>query len=494
MGLLFQINTGEGKTLLIQMICAYFALKNKKVDVVSSNMTLAERDSKECEAFFKKLGLTVGLLSNSIKEDVFNKNILFGTVNQFCSWNLQKYHSGEDITNQRGSEFLVVDEVDDMMIDKPQVRTILTKKSFYEEEAKSFMYMIWQNMNIMLQSLVVSGQDPSQMDLQKMVENQMVELIGEEDNEDTQNYIKKNYKKWINSAIRAQTKLIRNKNYVISLDEKTSHEAIKIINLETGETEEDMRWSEGLHFFLELKNCLYPETFNFSSVFEHHINFFKNYGPNLVGVSGTLGSKVCRSFLLEIYNVECFYIPTFKQKKFLELGPYICNDETSWHTQIAKEVKVFQRNKRPCLILFESIKKAKSFIEVLRWYGLEHVKYIRSDLENDLFVIENLNEKSIVVSTNLGGRGTDFRIPELVAERGGLHVILTFFASNLRIRKQAFGRAARKGAFGTGRLIANKQDDQIFSTFINQCIIKKIKVKIKISENSISADFRKLII
>jgi preprotein translocase subunit SecA len=473
MGRLLEINTGEGKTLITQLICAYYALQGRNVDVVTSSSVLARRDSLEGVIFFEELGLKVGYVSKEPERGDFDKNILFGTVHSFCVGHLLKFTKGKDITNGRKAEFLMVDEVDSMMIDKPQTQTIISSSSFFAEEATGFMFKIWQNMNILIQSFRVSGEKISVENLPKMLEDIMVQLIGQERKKSARNFIKSMYKRWIASAIDAKFKMVEDKDYVILVDPETKKKKVKIINRDTGETQENTRWSNGLHLFVEMKHLITPEKFSSSSFFKHHVNFFKKYGPNLMGLTGTLGSKVCRQFLRNIYNVECLEVPTFMQKKFLQLDPCIFINKKSWNLRLLEELYTMQRKERPCLILFETIHGAKEFITKLKENKLNYVPYLRSD-ENNGLNIENLSKGQIVVATNLAGRGTDFKISKEISEKGGLHVILTFLASNLRVEKQAFGRAARKGEFGTGRLILNVEDNNHLMSFINFLVEKKV--------------------
>jgi preprotein translocase subunit SecA len=327
---------------------------------------------------------------------------------------------------------------------------------------------------MIINSLEISGKDLSKSKIQEMVEKMMIKFIGKETKKSSREYIKRNYKNWIESAVKAKFEFKEDKDYVITEDPETKKEAVKIINLDTGETEENSRWKHGLHFFVEQKNYITSDGFSASSFFEHHVNFFKKYGSNLVGLTGTLGSGVCQEFLKNIYKVDCLQVPTFKQKKFLKLDPCICINSSSWHRRLIQEIYTIQRKKRPCLILFETILEAKEFMREMNKNGLNHISYLRSDVENSFDSDWELKQKSIVVATNLGGRGTDFKISSSQSKRGGLHVILTFLSSNLRIEKQAFGRAARKGEFGTGRLILNNQKDPFLNNFIKFKIIENV--------------------
>ena len=122
------------------------------------------------------------------------------------------------------------------------------------------------------------------------------------------------------------------------------------------------------------------------------------------------------------------------------------------------EVEKCRSDKRPVLVIFKSIRKAKEFGEYLSVKGVKFKPYLRSDesVKEETFV---LKKKSVILATNLGGRGTDFKVGDSLSNAGGLHVIVTFIPSNSRVERQAFGRAARKGQKGSGRMVLNVKEE-----------------------------------
>jgi preprotein translocase subunit SecA len=242
----------------------------------------------------------------------------------------------------------------------------------------------------------------------------------------------------------------------------TKDRQIKIIDENTGETMHNMRWKNGLHYFLELKHSIFPSQLHCSGFFENHHVHFARYKSNIIGLTGTLGSVSCQKFLERNYGVNCFKIPTFKPKRFTKENSVLCKNEEDWFNylvQKTKDINSIKNKKRKILILFKTIKNAMYFCGRLEHSNIEFIEYIRSDIQDFEKVAKELETKQIIVATNLAGRGTDIRISEEIAQNGGLHVIMTFLAPNIRIEDQAFGRTARKGQMGSGGLIVNLESE-----------------------------------
>ena len=462
MGRLLQVITGEGKTLIIRLIAAYFAkVKGYKVDVVTSSKTLAERDAASAQTFMKSLGLTVGYLSENPKPKEVGADVLYGTTHTFCCMKLNNYQPNAEELLHRRREFLIVDEVDSMLIDKPQNQTIISRPSTFAKETKIVYQYIWMNLKTMLILYQKYETEVKEDDIKESLRRGVSGVIGRFRSFKTRRYLNQHLDTWIANALKAMLSMQNNVDYVI-----TPARQVKIIDRDTGETQQNSKWTKGLHHFIELKHLLNCEGVTSTSFFEHHVNFFLSYKNNIVGVTGTLGSKVCAEFLKDVYNVDCLRVPTFKQKKFFQMDPFISQSNADWFENIQREVQVIRNQDRPTLVIFENIKVGLEFSEHLSKKNIAHRQYLRSDIDSPEEIIKNLKSDSIIVATNLAGRGTDIRIPPEVSARGGLHVVLTFLASNLRVEKQAFGRTARKGQFGTGRLILSVENDPFLKKYL----------------------------
>jgi preprotein translocase subunit SecA len=518
-GRLLQINTGEGKSVIVQIIAAYYALQGKKVDVITSNHTLAKRDAKESQEFFQKLELAVGYIKSKSKAKDFKPDILFGTVHNFCLGLLQVF-MGENPVDRK-QEMLIVDEVDSMLIDKPNITTYISSKSVFDKEIKGIwdeMSRKFDEMTIQLKARKLEFEEnkPKIEEVLRMVAKYK---IGKIKHRKIRKLTKSKIKSWIDSLIKAHLMKL-NSEYLVD------DCMIKIIDNDTGEIQTSMQWSDGLHYFLELKHGINQNNCTSSFLFENHMTYMKRYGSNIIGLTGTLGTKISKGFLRESYNVDMFIIPPYSPLKLNILKPIFCKNQNGWNKRLLLEINQYQSKGLPALLLFETIDKAHVFGKFLKKNNKKFDFYLRSEeeqeeedeeeekakkakkkeqeeenkneqvrklrekerkyfeeiekqkkareirlknrrvlstqvnalQEEEKKKILNLNNKSIVLATNLGGRGTDFHVPEDISAKGGLQVIITFIPSNPRVVRQAFGRSGRKGQEGSGIMVVDGSD------------------------------------
>lgn len=461
-GRLLQINTGQGKSIIVQLVAAYYALRGSKVDIMTSKNELAKRDAVESQDFFSRLDLEVEYLSSkppaqddseqASAEGESQKHVTYSTVHNLCVAELRQYMVGP-CAQRRKQEFLIVDEVDSMLVDKPDITTYLSQSSYFEKHMRQFFDEFWEVFARVWHNWKVS--EFSVKELREQVKLELKELmrhqIGKYPVKEFRTLATKQLDTWIDKAILAQ-KMQENKQYLISGSK------VKIVDRDTGETQQSMRWSDGLHNFIEKKHGIAGSSFSSTFLFENHLTYIQRYKSNVVGLSGTLGSQVCRDFLADFYAVDLFKVPTFCPDRYEKVAPIVCRDKSEWKRKLLWEVEDYSRKyRRPLLMIFANIKDAEQFDELLRKKKYKAALYLKSDEKKreDFF---HLKSNSIILATNYGGRGTDFKLTDKLSERGGLHVVVTFMPSNSRVERQAFGRAGRKGQRGSGRMILNAEE------------------------------------
>lgn len=293
-----------------------------------------------------------------------------------------------------------------------------------------------------------------------------------------QEYIDKNLPKWIKGAKRALYGLTLNVDYVISKDGRI----VVVDYANTGVSQLNMHWGDGVHQFLELKHNLRMTPERMCDSFFSNVTLFKRYQPHLYGVTGTLGGEDARNFIRSVYKIYAFDVPKYIDSVF-DIYPSrfdFCNKASidltilvlfssligqfsrfrqQWLSNICNECStITRRNGRAVLIICETIQAAEEIQAVLSSQHFRIKLYLRSDLAEHIKP-EEVHQGDVIVATNLAGRGTDLKTKTAVNAQGGLHVIVTFMPRNSRIEQQAFGRAGRQGQPGSARLIL--YDEQI---------------------------------
>ncbi|XP_029428108.1 uncharacterized protein LOC115073646 [Rhinatrema bivittatum] len=234
----------------------------------------------------------------------------------------------------------------------------------------------------------------------------------------------------------------------------------------TGILEKNKRWGDGLQQFLEMKHQLAISPLTNVTNFMSNFHFFQRYtkGTGMFGVSGTLGDEAEKEFLRKHYKTSCFPIPTHRHTKRVELPVLqVEGGRDTWIRAICDCVKDRTSEKQwvkgqATLVVCEDVKTADELkMKLLEYEAVPSsdrvTMYTRSDKHN----VENrkFNSGDVIIATNLGGRGTNFKITKDVNESGGLCVILAHFPKNMRVEKQIFGRTSRKGNPGMVQMVLN---------------------------------------
>eukprot|EP00796_Vickermania_ingenoplastis_P010888 gene10888-7549_t len=274
---------------------------------------------------------------------------------------------------------------------------------------------------------------------------------------------------WVNNAVCALLDYHCDHHYCI-LDNK-----IRVVDFrDTGGIHMSMKWSDGLHQFLELKHGLPLSSFGITKCFLSNVGLFKMY-EGLYGMTGTLGDTSTRQFLVDIYGIRTqLELPSFRiisQKAVSstwgpknpsrhcpprhvakELTPFLANDDRSFASFIIHSCTRVARANRPVLLILPTIREALKFDAKLR-AAEASLNVIAFTGKEEEFRYRTLKEGDIVVSTNIAGRGEDFRVSAEAERRGGLHVCIGFLPNTCRVESQNAGRTARQGNRGTFQLV-----------------------------------------
>lgn len=297
-------------------------------------------------------------------------------------------------------------------------------------------------------------------------------------------FVKSQIHNWINNAYYAKHIFKKEKHYTIS-SKRLGYDCITPIDRKnTGELELNTVYRNGLHQMLQIKENIRVQSETLTHTFLSHVTYFQKFQKgNFFGLTGTIGGEETKL----IYNDKYFisnlvYIPQYKKKRFIELPPKICiNDYETHLNEICIEIIYHYSRGRKILVICKDIDEGEIIKNKLKEGKFEFKKiydsidenykddiflYLRNDKDN---VEKELTETKnrIIISTNLGGRGTDIDTTRDIENKGGLHVIVTKLSNNSRTQKQAFGRTSRQGKKGSGQyIIKSDKNTQLYNELI----------------------------
>lgn len=231
---------------------------------------------------------------------------------------------------------------------------------------------------------------------------------------------------------------------------------IVIIDENTGRPQPGRRFSDGLHQSIEAKEGvkIQGETQTYATITLQ--NYFRMY-DKLAGMTGTAMTEA--NEFKEIYKLEVLAIPTNKKcvRKDADDEIYMTERE-KYNALIADIIKVHGEG-RPILIGTESVEISEKLARILRQNKLPYTILNAKNHAKEAEIIADAGQPgAITVATNMAGRGTDIKLKEGIAGKGGLHVIGTTRHQSRRIDRQLRGRCARQGDPGTSKFYVSFED------------------------------------
>ncbi|MFI4918832.1 MAG: hypothetical protein ACHP65_04685 [Legionellales bacterium] len=450
-GRLAQIQTGEGKSIVIALLAAVQAALGNNVDIVTSSDYLAMRDCDFNRPFFEALGLSVSHICDlDVKQEHFQSNIIYGTDANYEFALLGDGTSKDKLYAPREQQVVIVDEVDNMMLDAHGAARI----AITNEEDFAWVYEpILKYVSGHLQQTKVTPQHLSELNVYLKQNGG----LGKKEFTDAR------LTRWLVSAQTALYLKIEEEDYVVKkvVDKSTKKEQPLVCIVDhanTGRIKEGSQWQGGIHQFLQAKHglAISKETLTLGSI--NHPTFLSGY-KKIFGLTGTMGGEVERQEIESIYRVDSFDVPSYNPCQRVSLEPSILADQEEQTKVLLQQIKELHAAGRPVLLLCETIKESKRYAEMLRAAGVTHqlLNAIQGIPED--FIIANAGAPGqVTIATNTAGRGTDIILPPSSIKKGGLHVIFTFFPANLRVESQGAGRAGRQGAPGSWGMVLNVQD------------------------------------
>ena len=448
-------------------------LKGHIIDIVTSNPFLAIRDEEESKELFNKFDISVAnnINSNNIinlksQKDIYSCDVIFGTTLEYQGDILRDEYKLIKIRNNRKFDVVIVDEIDCMLVDQYNHSTLLSTSIPFMENYSVILQLFWAcYKRLKLDDEQILNDNELQEKLTAYLKKNVESIINKTFkahylipmSDNSREFAFDQIDIWIDnffSSLKCQKKV----EYIIN----EKGEIIPVDNKITGVICKNSVYCDGFSQFLQLKNDLPVTPYDIITNYLSNFGFFRRYkrnSNNIYGLTGTIGDSQTMKILEILYELDFDYIPPENIRILKELESKICFCHSLWLENIKNIVKRETNGNRAVLILSESIENADEIYEDIQKNisGIYLVKIIGEDSEEHLIKRE-LDPKSVIVSTNISGRGTDIKLKKDVIDNGGLHVIITFIPDNIRVEEQNYGRAGRKGEPGTWQLVINYQN------------------------------------
>lgn len=492
-GMIAEMKTGEGKTLVATLAAYLNALEGKGVHVVTVNDYLAKRDAEWMGKIYRFLGLTVDYIIHGKNDNerrmAYNSDIVYATNNELGFDYLRdnmKFSLYERV--QRDFNFAIVDEVDSILIDEARTPLIISG----EAEDSSATYISVSNL---MSQLVPEDyeKDEKQKNVtlteagMEHVEKLLREagLIKDGSLYDIGNV---GLVQHVNNALRAHEMFQKDVDYIVK-DGK-----VVIVDEFTGRIMEGRRFSDGLHQALEAKEGVKIQSENQTLASITFQNYFRLY-PKLSGMTGTAMTE--ETEFCDIYNLVCVEIPTNKPVQRQDLHDEIYRTEGEKYRAIINTILDCHRRGQPVLVGTTSVEKSEVVANLLHKAAPDlHFEVLNARYhEREAAIVAQAGVSgAVTIATNMAGRGTDIQLggnpemklqemlkgdetPEQIAElkqkieaevaadkekvlaAGGLYILGTERHESRRIDNQLRGRAGRQGDPGTSKFFLSMQDD-----------------------------------
>ena len=471
-GRIAEMRTGEGKTLVSTLPAYLNALGGKGVHIVTVNDYLAKRDSEWMGKVHEFLGLTVGVVLNSMDNDerraAYNCDITYVTNNElgfdYLRDNMVIY---KEQLVQRGLNFAVIDEVDSVLIDEARTPLIISGQS----NKSTRLYEACDVLARQLERGEASGEF-----------SKMNAIMGE-DIEETGDYIVNEKEKSVNLtedgvkkvekffhienladpenleiqhniilALRAHNLMFRDQDYVVTPDGE-----VMIVDEFTGRIMPGRRYSDGLHQAIEAKEHVKVMRESKTLATITFQNLFNKYEKKS-GMTGTALTE--EKEFRDIYGMDVIEIPTNLPVQRRDLDDAVYKTKREKYEAVVEAVKEAHATGQPVLVGTITIDVSELLSKMLKKEGIQHnvlnAKYHEMEAE---IVADAGVHGAVTIATNMAGRGTDIKLDEEAKAAGGLKIIGTERHESRRIDNQLRGRAGRQGDPGESRFYISLEDD-----------------------------------
>lgn len=462
-GKIAEMKTGEGKTLVATLPVVLNAMSGKGVHVVTVNDYLAKRDATQMGEIYNFLGLSVGVVLSGQYDDearkaAYGSDITYGTNNEFGFDYLRDNMKMEFKDKvQREHNFVIVDEVDSILIDEARTPLIISGPTNRTLDG-------YVKANEVAKALTrgVAPETPQEKATGDFVvdeKNRTIaiteegiskaeKLFGVENLYNLENAILSHH---LDQALKAHNLFEKDVHYVVRDSE------VVIVDEFTGRLSEGRRFSEGLHQALEAKEGVKIQEESQTLADITFQNYFRLYNK-LSGMTGTAQTEATE--FAQIYKLDVVSIPTNVPVVRVDHNDLIYKTQDEKFKAVIAEIKKAHDKGQPVLVGTASIERSELLHAMLVKEKIPHSVLNAKNHEKEAQIIAEAGAKgAVTIATNMAGRGVDIRINDEVRALGGLYIIGTERHESRRIDNQLRGRSGRQGDPGVSRFYLSLEDN-----------------------------------
>ncbi|HUN45553.1 MAG TPA: preprotein translocase subunit SecA, partial [Stellaceae bacterium] len=510
-GMIAEMKTGEGKTLVATLAVYLNALEGLGVHVVTVNDYLAKRDSEWMGQIYRFLGLTVGCIVHELtdpeRREAYAADVTYGTNHEFGFDYLRdnmKFRLADMV--QRKFNYAIVDEVDSILIDEARTPLIISGPTEDSSE-------LYRRVDALIPKLLPEDFEKDEKQRAVTLTESGVERIEEmlRGSEllktgslyDIHNIALVHH---VNQALRAHKLFARDTDYIVKDDK------VVIIDEFTGRMMEGRRYSDGLHQALEAKEAVTIQTENQTLASITYQNYFRLF-PKLAGMTGTAMTEATE--FAEIYKLEVIEVPTNVPVLRVDHDDEVYRSIREKFDAVTELVIECAKRQQPVLVGTVSIEKSEQLSEIFKKRKIPHQVLNARYHEQEAYIIAQAGRPgAVTIATNMAGRGTDIQLGgnldmrlkqelgsiedpaererreqairaeiaafrEVARKAGGLYVVASERHESRRIDNQLRGRSGRQGDPGASKFYVSLEDDlmRIFGSERMESMLQKLGLK-----------------
>ena len=472
-GMLAEMATGEGKTLVALLPAFVFALHGRGAHVATVNPYLAERDCEFARAAFERLGLSVALLKERVppleKRAAYRADVTYGVGTEFGfdylrdQLAIQSAGGGRAAlfhevllgtaraaaeTVQRGHAFAVVDEADSILIDEARSPLIISMGQPRPCE-NAGPYQLADRLARELEMGVHFSAKERGGRLVLTPEGRTAASAALTD--EVLAGIRRLWPQYVENALHARKQLRRDVHYIV-VEGK-----VVIVDEFTGRPCPERTWRDGLHQAVEAAAGVEIQEENGSEATITRPAYFRLYGK-VCGMTGTAAEAAAE--LRASYGMEVRVIPLNKPNRRALLPDRVFINREAKLGAVVEDIAVRHARGQPVLVGTRTVANSEELADLLvalRFpFRLLNAKQDADEAE----IVHQAGEPGVVtIATNMAGRGAHIPLPAESEAAGGLHVIGLERHESARIDRQLVGRAARQGQPGSAQFFLSLEDD-----------------------------------